>query len=33
MTKLIKLHLVRAQDKMKRQGDKHRSERIFAVGD
>jgi hypothetical protein len=33
MTKLIHQHLARAQDRMKRQADKHRSERAFAVGD
>jgi hypothetical protein len=33
MQSLIRQHLVRAQDRMKRQADKHRSERQFAVGD
>lgn len=33
MTKVIKLHLHRAQDRMKRQADKQRSERVFSVGD
>lgn len=30
---LIKQHLGRAQVRMKRQADKRRSERVFAVGD
>lgn len=33
MTALIKLHLLRARDRMKHQADKNRSERILAVGD
>ena len=33
MTSLIQQHLSRAQTRMKRQADKHRSERSFAVGD
>jgi hypothetical protein len=33
MTRVIRLHLSRAQARMKRQADKHRSERSFAVGD
>jgi hypothetical protein len=33
MTSLIKLHLTRSKDRMKRQADKKRSERVFAVGD
>lgn len=33
MTRVVKLHLTHAQDRMKRQADKHRSERTFAVGD
>lgn len=33
MTKVIKLHLLRAQERMKRQADKQRSERTFSVGD
>lgn len=33
MQQLVKQHLVRAQERMKRQADKKRSERVFAVGD
>lgn len=33
MEQLIKQHLLRAQQRMKSQADKHRSERVFAVGD
>jgi hypothetical protein len=33
MTKPVRLHLTRAQERMKRQADKKRSERVFAVGD
>jgi hypothetical protein len=33
MIRVIKLHLTRAQDRMKKQADKHRSERHFDVGD
>ena len=33
MTSVIQQHLSRAQNRMKRQADKHRSERSFAVGD
>jgi hypothetical protein len=33
MTSLIKLHLTRSKDRMKRQADKKRSARVFAVGD
>jgi hypothetical protein len=33
MTKVIKLHLTRAQDRMQRQANKRRSERSFAVGE
>jgi hypothetical protein len=33
MQKLIKQHLLRAQDRMKKQADKNRSERVFAVDD
>jgi hypothetical protein len=33
MQQLIKQHLARAQDRMKRQADKKRSERQFQVGD
>jgi hypothetical protein len=33
MQELIRQHLVRAQDRMKRQADKRRSERVFAIGD
>ena len=33
MTRVIRLHLSRAHARMKRQADKHRSERSFAVGD
>jgi hypothetical protein len=33
MQKLIKQHLLRAQDRMKKQADKNRSERVFAVND
>lgn len=33
MERLIKQHLLRAQQRMKSQADKHRSERVFAVGD
>ena len=33
MTTLIKLHLLRARDRMKHQADKNRSERVLAVGD
>jgi hypothetical protein len=33
MHRLIQQHLLRAQDRMKRQADKFRSERKFAVGD
>jgi hypothetical protein len=33
MTSLIKLHLTRSKDRMKRQADKKRSKRVFAVGD
>jgi hypothetical protein len=33
MHRLIQQHLLRAQDRMKRQADKFRSERQFAVGD
>jgi hypothetical protein len=31
--KLIQQHLLRAQDRMKRQADKHRTERVFQVGE
>lgn len=33
MNKVIQLHLQRACDRMKRQADKKRTERVFAVGD
>lgn len=33
MTNLVKLHLARAQERMKRQADQNRSERQFSVGD
>lgn len=33
MQSLIQQHLLRAQDRMKRQADKRRSERVFQVGD
>jgi ribosomal protein L21E len=33
MQSLVKQHLARAQDRMKRQADKGRSERSFQVGD
>jgi hypothetical protein len=33
MHQLVHQHLLRAQDRMKRQADKHRVERQFAVGD
>lgn len=33
MQRLIQQHLVRAQERMKRQADKHRSERQFNIGD
>jgi len=33
MTSVIQQHLSRAQNRMKRQADKHHSERSFAVGD
>jgi len=33
MTELIKQHLHRSRERMKKQADKHRSERQFAVGD
>jgi hypothetical protein len=33
MLQLIKQHLSRAQDRMKRQADKHRSGRQFQIGD
>jgi transposase InsO family protein len=33
MQELVKQHLLRAQDRMKRQADKHKSERTFSVGD
>jgi hypothetical protein len=33
MTDLIRHHLVRAQTRMKKQADKRRSDRVFAVGD
>ena len=33
MTKLVQQHLSRAQSRMKRQADKNRTERVFAVGD
>jgi hypothetical protein len=33
MQELIHQHLLRAQDRMKRQADKGRSERVFSVGD
>lgn len=33
MNRLLQQHLIRAQERMKRQADKHRSERTFAVGD
>jgi hypothetical protein len=33
MTKVIKFHLIRACDRMKKQADKHRSERSFEVGE
>lgn len=33
MQNLVRQHLLRAQDRMKRQADKKRSERIFSVGD
>lgn len=33
MTKVIKFHLTRACDRMKKQADKHRSERSFEVGE
>jgi hypothetical protein len=32
MTELIRQHLVRAQDRMKKQADKNRTEHEFAVG-
>ena len=33
MQNLVRQHLLRAQDRMKRQADKGRSERMFQVGD
>ena len=33
MTDLVRQHLLRAKDRMKKQADKHRSERSFEVGD
>jgi hypothetical protein len=33
MQELIRQHLLRAQDRMKRQADKGRSEHVFSVGD
>lgn len=33
MNELVRQHLLRAKDRMKRQSDKHRSERVFQVGD
>jgi hypothetical protein len=33
MTRVIKLHLTRAHERMKRQADKHRSERHFEIED
>lgn len=33
MLRIVKQHLLRAQQRMKHQADKHRSERIFAIGD
>jgi hypothetical protein len=33
MTALLKQHLLRAQQRMKKQADKHRTERSFNVGD
>ena len=33
MQNLVRQHLIRAQDRMKRQADKGRSERVFQVGD
>jgi hypothetical protein len=33
VSRLIQQHLGRAQERMKRQADKHRSERVFQVGD
>jgi ribosomal protein L21E len=33
MQDLIRQHLLRAQDRMKRQDDMGRSERVFSVGD
>jgi hypothetical protein len=33
MQKLIQQHLTRAQDRMKKQADKKRSERVFVVHD
>jgi ribosomal protein L21E len=33
MTALLRQHLLRAQDRMKKQADKHRQERSFEVGD
>lgn len=33
MQDLVRQHLLRAQDRMKRQADKHRVERQFSVGD
>ena len=33
MQELVQQHLLRAQERMKRQADKGRSERVFSVGD
>jgi hypothetical protein len=33
MNELVKQHLLRAKERMKRQADKRRSERVFQVGD
>jgi hypothetical protein len=33
MLRIVKQHLHRAQQRMKHQADKNRSERVFAVGD
>ena len=33
MTSLLRQHLLRAQQRMKKQADRHRTERSFAVGD
>ena len=31
--KLVKFHLMRAQNRMTQQANKHRSDRVFAIGD